>query len=188
MKKITRQERDGLTESITAGNADKVEGAAGRLKTQFDDSASQMGGLEASETRAMSHFLGKMQALLHDYTVAANRLKQTKILSWNLETQAMLDTNQQIGRDFLASNEALADAEEHSADLWRAEYDAEKIPAHIRDSMLQAHAQRAAALNPLQMEVRRSDRAEGENALATRLARSELGQMDPQRHNGSTGF
>ncbi|MDR3403298.1 MAG: hypothetical protein P4L99_12445 [Chthoniobacter sp.] len=166
LAKSIRQENDQLSGSIKAGNVNQWEAASGRLKDQLGQAGSQMGGLEGAETRALSKFLANLQARLHAYTVAANRLQQAKILSWNLETRAMLDTNRQIVRDFLASNERLGDAEAHDADLLRAEYDTEKVPAHIRDSLVEAYAKRAAALHPLQMEVRLSDRTQGENALA----------------------
>ena len=185
LNKITAQESERLTGSIKAGNVNQWDAATGRLKDQFDKAGSQMGGLEASETRAMSNFLGKFQANIHDYAVAANRLKQAKILSWNLETRAMLDTDRQIVRDFLASNERLVDFEEHGADLLRAEYDAEKVPAHIRDPLVEVYAKRAAASYPLQMEVRLSDRTEGENALAAfDLLEANWGKWT---HNATTG-
>jgi len=166
LQKSVAEEREKIAQSIKDRNFAQGDASVGHIKDTLDASTSQLSGVDAAATRAMSKFLGKFQERLHEYGAAAEQLKQQKVLSWDVRERATIETDRQIVHDFMDSNARLKDMLEHSEGLLSAALDAEKVPPQTRNATVAGYAKSQVLLFPLLMRVRQGDQTIGENALA----------------------
>ncbi|HEY3900691.1 MAG TPA: hypothetical protein VGM54_18930 [Chthoniobacter sp.] len=114
-------------------------------------------------TRALAGYFGKLQGQSREHDAAFSRLKEGKVLSWEIHTRADLEKSQRLVRDYLRTNQELTDTIQYGADLVRADLNTAKVPPAVRDSALDRYAKSQAPLVPLQLRVRSCDKALGES-------------------------
>jgi hypothetical protein len=159
-------EREKIAESLRSGNSTDADAAVGRLKDQLGEFANKSGGTDADVSRAMSRFLGKMQAGLQDYTAANEKLQGANILEFKMSERAQIEDQRKIVREFLASNDRFAKMLAGGEAAVRAELTAANIPAKVREATIGGYTRSQSQLLPLQVRIRACDKAFGEATLS----------------------
>ena len=67
-------------------------------------------------------------------------MKQEKVLKFDVQGREGIETDRQIVRDFLASNEKLLNTVVHSEDLLRAEMNTEKVFMTVREATISGYS------------------------------------------------
>lgn len=116
--------------------------------------------------RALANYLVRIRAQVREHDAAYARLQQKKALSWNIREREEIERDRQIVRDFLSTNDRLADSLQHGEGFIRAELETAKVSPAARDAVLERYAKTQKPLLPLQMRIRDCDDVIGQNALA----------------------
>jgi hypothetical protein len=121
---------------------------------------------DVTAARALANYLNRIRAQVREHEAAYVRLQRSKVLAWNFPQREDIERARQVVRDFLSTNERLADSLEHGESFIRAELETANVPAAVRDSVLERYAKTQKPLIPLQLRIRDCDDTIGQNALA----------------------
>jgi hypothetical protein len=121
---------------------------------------------DATAARAMTNYLNRIRAQVREHEAAYVRLQRSKALAWNFPQQEDIERARQVVREFLNTNERLADSLEHGESFIRVELETAKVPPAVRDSVLESYVKMQKPLLPLQLRIRDCDDTIGQNALA----------------------
>lgn len=121
---------------------------------------------DVTAARALANYLNRIRAQVREHEAAYVRLQRSKALAWNFPQREDIEKARQVVRDFLSTNQRLADSLEHGESFIRAELETAKVPAAVRDSVLERYEKTQKPLLPMQQRIRESDDAIGQNALA----------------------
>ncbi len=139
--------------------------------------------------RALASYLAKVEAQIRERDAAFERLKQEKVLSWDIQKPADIEKSRKVIREFLRANQQLTDTIQYGENLVRAYLTTAKVPETVRDSALALYAKTQTPLVPRQLRVRQYDRALGENALAVLdLLESHWGEWHRDPASGRLDF
>ena len=121
---------------------------------------------DVTAARALANYLNRIRAQVREHEAAYVRLQRSKALAWNFPQREDIERARQVVRDFLSTNQRLADSLEHGESFIRAELDTAKVSPTVRESVLERYEKTQKPLLPMQQRVRESDDAIGQNALA----------------------
>jgi len=165
LNKSADEIRARTAQDIKEGRTENTDASLGQLRDVLGKTASQLRGPDADAARAMGNFLGRLQEQMRDYNAAAGRFSDANVFTFDLPDRTTIEPQRVIVRDFLASNAQLTELMTHSIEKVRAELEAAKVPAAIRESTLAGFNRSQAALRPLQLQIRRCDETLGNSAL-----------------------
>jgi hypothetical protein len=189
MKKSVADEQAKMADAIKSGKTGESGAAIARLEAQLGKSAAQLGPADAKAARAMAGWLEKLQGFVHAYETSAGRLKEAKILMFNIQDRAQFETDRQIVREFLANNGKFMNVIQNSDKMVRAELDAAGVPPATLEATLAGYTKSQDQIRPLQMVIRRCDQTLGETALALiDLLDKNWGHWDRDAANGKLRF
>ena len=103
VQKSVSDERTKMVDSIKSGKMGDAGAALGRVKDQFVQSASQLGGADGKAAQALAGWLATVQTQMHDYQASAARLQQERTSSLIFATAR---TSSRTGRSSANSSPA----------------------------------------------------------------------------------
>ena len=115
---------------------------------------------------ALQNYLQRIRAQVRDHEAAYAQLQQKKALAWNIQEREDIERDRKIVRDFMDTNDRLAESLKHGESLIRAELETAKVSPAARDMVIERYEKTQKPLLPLQMQVRACDNEIGKNAMA----------------------
>jgi hypothetical protein len=121
---------------------------------------------DAVAAGALAKYLVRLRQQVAEHEAAFERLKDKRVLAWDIHELADIEANRQVVLDFLTTNERLAEFIQHGEGYVRGELDTARVTGEVRDSVLALYSRTQGPLVPFHIRVRDCDEIIGRNAMA----------------------
>ena len=159
------EQNESLKKEIAQKGAigpDAGNNATQKMKSAFDKASQQMTGDDALVARAGSAYLGKLQALLTDYTAWRGSLKSQSVLNMSEVSQReQLAARKETVNKFMGANEKLMAFFTKAEDVFRDEMVRLQLPSARIEAELKGYRRTAIDRNSLILKIRMTDRQLG---------------------------
>lgn len=166
LQQAAAEENSKIANSLEKGNASGARSSVGRMREQFERTATQLTGDDATAMKVMAKVLGNLEKQDAAYHSCLVRLTDAKVFAFDTPDQAVLESHREMLNAFLKSNADLRYALSHSEDLMRTEFQAAKVPPRVMEAVIKGYQENQHDIRNVALEVRGEDQQLGETGLA----------------------